>query len=369
MDILVVSNLYPLGPDSTHGVFVHHQVRSLRQAGHRVRVVVPVPYCPSLPSLPGAWRRFAELPTTTERDGVPVRYRRILALPGNRSKALTSYSLRASFRLFGDRFDDFAPDVVNAHVVIPSGYGAVALSDNYDVPLVTTIHGADLHSYVDLPLCDRQFETCIRASDHVVVNSTKLRSRLERQVDHTPAVTVNPNGVPLETVAARRGEDSPEPLDPDRPTVVSVGNLRWSKGHQYVIDAVAELEAVQHVVVGGGRERERLERRAETHGVSERVEFTGAVPHERVFDYLWHADVFALPSRPEAFGIVYIEAMACGIPVVGCAGQGPEDFVDDGETGLLVDPNTEAVTDAIEELLTDPERRRSMGERARLIAH
>jgi glycosyltransferase involved in cell wall biosynthesis len=77
-------------------------------------------------------------------------------------------------------------------------------------------------------------------------------------------------------------------------------------------------------------------------------------------------DVFSLPSWQEGFGIVYLEAMALGKPVIGCKGEGIEDFVVDGETGLLVEPkNPDQLADAMEFLICNPEKARTMGENAR----
>jgi glycosyltransferase involved in cell wall biosynthesis len=98
------------------------------------------------------------------------------------------------------------------------------------------------------------------------------------------------------------------------------------------------------------------------------VEFVGRVPHIRALQYIAAADVFSLPSWSEGFGIVYVEAMACGKPVIACRGEGPEDFVEHGKTGLLVKPrDVDNLVEALDFLLSNPEEARAMGERARKV--
>jgi glycosyltransferase involved in cell wall biosynthesis len=112
---------------------------------------------------------------------------------------------------------------------------------------------------------------------------------------------------------------------------------------------------VAYVVVGDGREKRRLEARARQLGLSGRVTFLGWRSHDEVLGLMARADAFVLPSSPEGFGLVYAEAMAQGTPVVACRGEGPDDFIGDDVSGLLVPPgDSDAVARAIARLLDEP---------------
>lgn len=368
MDILVVSNLYPNQRDPRRGIFVHKQVKHLIERGHSVVVVVPIPWCPDVPGLPEPWRQFSGHPSSDTLDNVEVFYHRHLALPGDVTKAITSYSLRATIRRFVSRYVNVDPHVVNAHVAIPSGYGARAVADAFEVPLVTTVHGADIHTYVDLPLCQRQFRSTLQDSAHVVLNSDVLERKLNERFHVPSPTTVVPNGISVEEMDAGRHTDPPPEVDDDRRTVISVGNLKPTKGHRYVLRALAELDLndTQYIVVGDGPERQKLEALAEELDLARCVSFVGQIPHEQVPQYLWHADVFVLPSYREAFGIAYLEAMTCELPVIACEGEGPEMFIDHGETGLLVPPQSVAQLEShLLDLLESSEQRALLGEAAR----
>jgi len=152
--------------------------------------------------------------------------------------------------------------------------------------------------------------------------------------------------------------------------VSSLSYLIERKSHSDVLDAIAEIELDQrpyYLIIGKGPKRDALEHQVENSGLSEYVHFTGYVDkHTDVLAKLKATDIMALPSTEEAFGIAYIEAMACGSVVIGCEGEGPSDFVTDGETGYLVPPNDPAaIADILQQLSEDKNKREQVSEAAR----
>jgi phosphatidylinositol alpha-1,6-mannosyltransferase len=155
------------------------------------------------------------------------------------------------------------------------------------------------------------------------------------------------------------------------------------KGHDTTIRALplvqAKVPGARYVVAGGGPLREYLGRVAQSVGVERDVEFLGEVPDDALVDLYRSADVLAVLSREsasvggaEGFGIVCLEAAACGIPVVAGRSGGLVDAVQDGVTGILVDPlDLGAAAEAIVALLGDPDRARRMGAagRAAVLDH
>ena len=163
----------------------------------------------------------------------------------------------------------------------------------------------------------------------------------------------------------------------DRDVIVCLSRLVPRKGQDTLIEAMPEIvrraPGVVLVVVGGGPYRSHLERLARRHGVTDHVVFTGRVPSEEIVDHHRMADVFAMPCRTrgggldvEGLGIVYLEASACGVPVVAGRSGGAPETVLDGRTGLVVDGAAVAeVADAVAGLLTDRPRAAAMGVRGR----
>ncbi len=157
--------------------------------------------------------------------------------------------------------------------------------------------------------------------------------------------------------------------------LLSAGRLTPRKGLDMVIrclPAIAQrVPQVRFVIVGEGDDRQRLETMARQGGVQERVVFIGKVPSEHLPDYYNMADVFITPCREqrpsvEGFGLVFLEANACGKPVIAGRSGGTSDALDDGKTGFLVTPDSqEEITERAVQLLLDPELCEQMGNAGR----
>jgi len=166
------------------------------------------------------------------------------------------------------------------------------------------------------------------------------------------------------------------------PLLLFVGRLERLKGVDIAIRALAELrrrghDEVRLLVVGedarrasnGDSEMARLKRIAEEAGVRDRIEFVGSVAHHELPFFYAAADACLMPSYNESFGLVGLEAQACGCPVIGSGVSGIRSVVRDEVTGFLVDGNDPAAyADRVERLLDDPELARQMGRRGQLLA-
>ena len=161
----------------------------------------------------------------------------------------------------------------------------------------------------------------------------------------------------------------------DRRVLLTVGRLVPRKGLDTTIRALPRIAEdvpnVTYLIVGSGPDRERLEALARRLGVSERLRFAGKVPNEQLPLYYNACDAFVMPSREanpdvEGFGIVFLEAGACGKPVIGARAGGVPDAIRDGETGVLIPPRApERLARAAQWLLTHPEEATRIGEQGR----
>ena len=132
----------------------------------------------------------------------------------------------------------------------------------------------------------------------------------------------------------------------DRTVMLTLGRLpvqEKRKGHDEMLevlpDLAAEVPDLTYLVCGDGADRDRLKAKARRLGVADRTIFAGYVPEEEKVDHYRAADVFAMPGRTEGFGIVYLEAMACGVPVVASSADASREAVRNGKLGTVVDPD------------------------------
>ncbi len=156
----------------------------------------------------------------------------------------------------------------------------------------------------------------------------------------------------------------------ERPTVLCVARMYPRKRVEDLLGAMSRLRrrlpGVELRIVGSGPEHRRLLRFHAELGLGETVHFLGEISRTRLAEEYVNADCFCLPSIQEGFGIVFLEAMTAGLPIVACRAAAVPEVVPDGVAGLLVEPRSpERLADALEEILTDSARRKEYGEAAR----
>lgn len=309
----------------------------------------------------------------------------VVHVPAGPARVLPKDQLLQYMYAFGHFLDDSwlsdAPDVAHAHFWM-SGVATQRAARAHRVPTVQTFHALGLtkklHQGTDdtSPYCRIGVEAGLaRAADWVAATSTDEVFELVRMGRARSRTSVVPCGVDIEAFTPQ----GPVAARADRARIVSVGRLVPRKGFETLIRALPGIPDAELTIVGGpprdqlaGEPHARhLRRLAVRLGVGDRVRLLGGVTRAEMPPLLRSADVVACAPWYEPFGIVPLEAMACGIPVVATAVGGIRDTVVDGVTGRLVPPKDPgALGDAIATLIRDHRRRQALGdagrERARL---
>ncbi len=265
------------------------------------------------------------------------------------------------------------PDLVHSHFWM-SGRASLQAARPLGIPLVHTFHALGVVKKRHQGALDTSppgrvaaEERIARRCDHVIATATDEVFELLRMGVDVRRVSVVPCGVDLELF---RPVGPVEERTPGRARIVVVSRLVQRKGVGNVISALAELPGVELVVAGGPERAElgsdpeacRLAALADELGLADRVDFRGRVAREDLPALLRSADAAVCVPWYEPFGIVPLEAMACGVPVVASAVGGLLDTVVDGETGVLVPPRSpERLAEVLRELLADGEARERMG--------
>ncbi len=224
----------------------------------------------------------------------------------------------------------FRPDVVYAHFLVPAGFLAAIATR---APVVVTAHGQDVENAIQNLAVRRATDYVGRRSAAVIAVSEWLRDRLERTAPSTRGKTsVIDCGVDLDRFAARSQAEARARVgwEPDGIAFLCLGSLTERKNVLRLARAFERRAEGSLAFVGDGPLRGALEGRPG-------VRLVGAVPHDRVPDWVAAADVICQPSLIEPFGLALLEAMAAGIPVVATRIGGPPEFVPTG-AGVLVDP-------------------------------
>lgn len=377
MKILVVSHLYPTPHDSAYGIFVHQQSKALAERGHEVKIVSPTPYVPKWLGISGRWKKFSKVPDESEISGIKVKYPKYISVPSRITLPLVAKSVRRTVdHQIRDMVstDEFNPDVVHSHVPLPDGYACFPICEELNIPLVTSVHGASIYKSSNNRICRRQISKVFNNSSEIIFNSATLKDEASLNYSGLSRSHVVHNGIPVSKIQSAPTADLDDVFPEDRLVICSLGSLTERKSHSDVIKALSEFDADDrpyYLIIGQGPIQDRLQKQVNEQDLDKYVHFTGHVSeHRDVFSKLKAADVMVLPSKNEAFGIAYIEAMACTCPVIGCTGEGLSGFVEDGETGYFVQHNSPyKLAEKIQIFIDDLENLRRMSENARNFSH
>jgi glycosyltransferase involved in cell wall biosynthesis len=371
--VAVLAEYYPRRRDPVLGVWAHRQALAARDAGAEVIVLAlerPLPPVSALRSPAELGRAIAGAvtqPRRESRDGLEVEYVRFLAPPRERSYANWDSWARGPLGKALARAHEQKPlDLVHAHYALPSGAAALAFTHREELPLAISVHGGDvLGPLVSAPAARARVGEVLGRASLVLCNSHRTLERCAELTGNAERMTVVYLGAdaPAEPIAKR-----PES------TIATLAHLIPRKRHADVLRALAllagRLPELRWLVIGDGPERPALERLAAELGVAARVDWTGQLPHDDALTQLAGCRLMVLPSVDEAFGVAYIEALACGVPAIGCRGEGgPEEIAAAGRGTLLVPPrDPEALAAAIAGLLEQPERLDELSRGARATA-
>ena len=350
--VLTLTPFYPSAEDTTQGQFISQPLTRMGHLGISHEVIAVQPF----------YRRRSHC---AEKGSVT--WKKYLSIPGNVGLPLAGEFLAGSLMpniLRKHRETPF--DLIHAHAALPCGHAAAVISERLSIPFVISVHGLDAFFVRQAgPVmgnwCSRVAERVYRSSSAVICISEKVREQVLSSA--AASTTVIYNGVDPEKFF-------PE-IEPDsRAVVLSVGNLIAIKGHDLLLRAFARILGnsmdCSLEIIGDGPERGRLAQLAVQLGIASRVHFRGRQSTEKVADAMRHCAVFALPSIYEGLGCVYLEAMACAKPAIGCCGQGIDEIIEHGKSGMLVAPGNEGdLSASLRVLLLDSGLRQSMGLAAR----
>jgi glycosyltransferase involved in cell wall biosynthesis len=357
LHVLTLTPFYPVRGDDAQGCFVAEPLSWLAQLGvtNTVRAVQP----------------FYRGGTAASESTVPARRVRFFSLPGGWGLSSAGAFLFASLVPEIRRLHGRNPvHVIHAHSALPCGHAALLLGRELKIPFVVTVHGLDAFSTRQVggyagKWCARISQSVYRSACSVICVSEKVRDQVIAGAGARVNTTVLYNGVDPQMFSPPERE-----ADAEAPVILSVGNIIPVKGHDLLLRAFAAIQdrfpGLSLEIIGDGPERSRLQQWVDEQGIASKVHFRGRQSRQQVAEAVRRATVFALPSRYEGLGCVYLEAMSAGKPVIACLGQGIDEVIEQGVNGCLIRADDlQELTDTLVRLLQQAEVRRKMGDAAR----
>jgi len=256
-----------------------------------------------------------------------------------------------------------------------AGIGARFISKLFGIPYFLTIHDTEVTAPKGIVGNLGRFS--LKGSSGFIVLARRQRINLLKLGVSDNKIHVVPHGVDVGKFSpASGGYDVASRLGlGDKKVILTVGNLVERKGHDVVLKSLpkvlGEVPNTVYLIVGDGKQKQNLKELVDELDLGEQVIFTGRVPDKELPEYYNACNVFIMPSREigsdiEGFGIVFLEAGACSKPVIGGRSGGVGDAVEDGVSGILVDPtNVEEISQTLITLLTNDELARRLGRQGR----
>lgn len=339
MKIAIITHMFP--PDNVGGIEVASRdiANLLAQKGNDVHVVT------------AGKRNLIEKPS----QKVTV-YR----LPNSRLTFIDTlfFWLKAFFVL-----KQIKPDMVHCQS-IPMGVPGFLFKRLYKKPYIVWCHGFDVYNPWKFKKTISRI--VLNSADAVIALTNHMKGMLQKSCSKNISIIPNSLNVEKFRLASKGVNQERLRIEKEDGIVLFVGTLNPVKGVKYLIEAFKEINLnvpkTRLLLVGDGPERRNLEDIVNDNGLQEKINFIGRVGNDDVPKYMSIADVFVLPSLSESFGMVNLEAMACGLPIVATRVDGVPEVVKDGENGFLVEPgNPGQIAAKVIFLLKNDEAREKMG--------
>jgi glycosyltransferase involved in cell wall biosynthesis len=357
MKILVINYEYPpIGGGG--GVICKDIAEEIASKGHGVTVLTS---------------HFASLPEQETLNGVTI-FRVPVLMRGKKDVAsilsmITYVPLcirKAASLLERERYD-----VINTHFAIPSGPAGQYISDKYRIPNVLSIHGGDIFdpskslSPHDTAGLKQTVRKMLKKADRVVAQSSDTQSNAAKYYGVDRKIDIVPLGIRQATYAIKSRQELGLPAD--KYVFSTIGRLVKRKNIEDLLSVVKQLQDSTPsllLIMGDGPEKEFIETGIRDLRLEGVVRLLGRVSEEQKYEYLNASDAYLSTAIHEGFGIVFLEAMECGLPVICYDRGGQRDFLKNGKTGFLVElGNRDGFAASVKGLLNDS------GVRAEISAH
>jgi len=350
--VLSIATLFPDAARPNFGLFVEKSLRALAaQPGIALTLVALVGLPPFPLSLHKRYRALRDLPRAESWNGLTVLRPRFTLIPRIGARLNPAKVARAALSaVHGRQFD-----VVDAQFFYPDGPAAMRVAEALDLPFSAKARGADISHFGHDPATSPQLLAAADRAAGLLAVSDSMRGEMA-EIGIDPAkIAVHYTGIDSirfstgDRAAARAalGMD-------DAPAILTVGALIARKGQALVIGALPALPGVHYWLAGAGEEEGRYRALAQRLGVDTRVHFMGPVANPDLPQLYRAADVVVMPSASEGLANAWVEALACGTPIVISDAGGAAELVTSPVAGRIVERLPKAIAAAVRAILADP---------------
>jgi len=345
--ILILPSSYPRPYEKLSGIFYRDQARALKKNGVFTGVIDPDPRTLRTLLRKDAFLNRFQI-SYIDDSGIPTLRANDWCLPFARKLYAKHFISQAKrlFKLYVKRFGK--PEIIHAHGILWGGVAARIIAREYNIPFVVTEHSSEYALNLIQEWQKPFIREVIKDASSIIAVSFSLISVLH-SFGESKRFKVVPNVVDTDFFT-KSGKKENQALF----RFISIAPLDLKKGIDILLKAFASVFSDRQDIVieigGKGKDRDYLGQLVKDLGVASQVKILGVLSRAQVRDAFHRCDAFVLPSCYETFGLCYVEAMACGLPVIATRCGGPQDFVNHNNGYLVEVGNVEQTAKAMEDL-------------------
>jgi teichuronic acid biosynthesis glycosyltransferase TuaC len=355
LNILTLSTLFPNVSAPNFGIFVERQTAELasRPEAH-VTVINPIGIAPWPLRKLAQYRALDALAEQEEWRGLDVYRPRFKLIPKISGTSNPQRIADAILPLVKTLHEKAPFDLIDAEFFYPDGVAAMRLAAALAIPFTIKARGADIHHWGSDPKCRDQILQAAEKANALLAVSEALKQDMIALGMDGGKITVHYTGldqdrfVPVDRVAAKQA------LGVSGPLFITTGALIPRKNQDLVIRAMASFPDAILMLAGKGEAEQNYRTLAKQLGVADRIRFLGSVPHEQLAKLTAAADIAILVSRSEGLANAWVEALACGTPVILSEAGGARELVSGDSAGRIVEQTVEAIVEAAKAILAEP---------------
>ena len=361
--VLSISTLFPSPQRPAFGKFVANQMAAVADRGDvDLTVFNPIGLPPWPLSLRQPHATWNDNPAQSAFNGIAVHHPRFTSIPLIGGDSNPARIVRAVLPLARTLHAAAPFDVIDAQFFFPDGPAAMAVADALGVPFSIKARGSDIHFWGARPKALAQMLEAAHASAGMLAVSDALRGDMIRLGMVGDKITLHYTGLdharfkPLPRAEARAAlaELFGLRIPADAPLLLATGALIAIKGQALAIEALRELDFAHLALAGSGPDEPRLRELTTAMGLSDRVHFLGQVSHDALPTLIAATDAMVLPSEREGLANAWVEALACGTPLVIPDIGGGREVVGHADAGRIADRTPAAIAAALRDLLVNP---------------
>ncbi len=356
--VLVLSTLYPNDADRRFGTFVARSLEALAERGDwDVTVINPI----GVPPMAfGRYRTLAAAAVDGSENGVAVHRPTFTLIPRFGARFNPAIIARKVLPIASAMHGARPFELVDAQFFYPDGPAAARIAETLNLPLSIKARGSDITYWGQKSFAAKKMKAAADTASGMLAVSDALKADMAAMGMPAGKIDLHRTGLdrdrfrPLDHAGLRGtlGRQLGIALPDDGPLFASVGALIPRKGQAIAIEAVAAFDDARLLLVGHGPDEADLRVLAKRLGLEDRVHFLGSVDHDLLPVVLSAADAMVLPSCAEGLANAWVEALACGTPLVICDAGGARELVSSPDAGVIVARDAAAIAAGLREVLT-----------------